>query len=250
MHFNWKPVSLRRYGQNQQNLPSVWNRLKGEGINPLILDRVTRFACNEEDKGRLNQFEEFLTILGESFLPNAFDISRFKARDENIQTRRIQYKHFMAIDELSQEFAGLVPAVLWNTLAAMGARPNPTKDDSILNVQEHLPYPWYICDGALHGWSLANALFLHTQSVLCAQTGHILIHGCGCNHYMQAMGSGFVNVPLDEQKRGWIAKEFLDHLIGQTVLIVAEGYPFCLNDEDAQSTRILSLRPAGEMRLQ
>jgi len=235
----WKAVD----GSRQAELPQVWNKLAESGFNPVLLERVRRFAISEKENGTLGKYQEFLTILGESYKDSAFNRNIFDKYNPTLSKEQLGMLD--ALDELSGQFAGLIPATLWNTLASMIVRPDAEKEDSILNVQEFLTYPWYVCDANLHALGVAYGLFFHVQSALVRHSGRAIFHGCGCNHYIGGAQDVHISYTMPQEKMKVSAKEFLDHLLGQTSLIVEKGYPFRLNDESAGSAKVMAMEPGS-----
>lgn len=234
---SWKTVD----SSASVELPHIWSKLEKEGFNPILIERVRRFAISEKENGTLDKYNEFLTILGNSYSAGAFNRNIFDKYNPTLS--KVQLQMLNAVEYLSTEFGNLIPATLWNTLASMIVRPNAEKEDSILNVQEFLTYPWYICDANLHALGVAYSLFFHVQSALVKHSGRAIFHGCGCNHYIGGAEEVTMSYSIPDEKKSVAAKEFLDHLLGQTALIVEKGYPFRLNDESVGSVKILALRP-------
>jgi hypothetical protein len=237
----WNPVDSTK----KVTLPAVWKKLDEKGFNPLLIERVRRFALSEQERGTLSKYQEFLEILGNSYV-QAFNRSMFDQYNPTLTT--LQKSMLDTIESLSNEFGDLIPATLWNTLASLIVRPNATKEDSILNVQEFLAHPWYVCDANLHALGVAYSLFFHVQSKFSKDTGHVIFHGCGCNHYIGGSEEVTIDFTMKADKKSVASKEFLDHLLGQTSLIVDKGYPFRLNDEIINSKNILSLRPTKTLQ--
>jgi hypothetical protein len=139
--------------------------------------------------------------------------------------------------------------ILWNTLAALGTRPDPHNETSILAIKETLPYPWYICDAALHAMGKSFALHFHVQSNIWKATGAVLLHGCGCSHWVpgpEEFDEMEIRFTLPKKLYAKCAQEFLDHLLAEATSIVRLGYPFRLNPEHLRSTEVLGLRSFGD----
>lgn len=227
----WKPVDSRQ----EICLPSPWNEMGQNGFHPELVERVRRFMLVEREKGTLHQYEDFLRTLGESYSLGAYDKSIF----DTGMLSDLQKKGLRAVELMALEFGNLLPATLWNTLSSLIIRPNPEQEDSILNVQEHLLYPWYICDANLHALGVCFGLNFHVQSALSEHCDRVIFHGCGCNHYLGGMEEVVIRYKMPNTKRPVAAKEFLDHLLGQVSLIVESGYPFRLNDEALRSVEVV-----------
>ncbi len=191
-------------------------------------------------------YQEWLTApivaLGESFL-KPFD------------SRAYPHKHYGAffctdtwlsgVDALALEFGADFSPILWDTIASLGTRENPLEEDTILNVQGELPYAWGICDAALHALGKTYGLFLHVQERLRRHSGHVLMHDCGCSHALQDILEVSGSFPLlkpEEPVYFKMKKAWLDHFMGELYLMFVDGFPFRMNPEDFNSTKVISLR--------
>lgn len=242
MNLQWTSVDPRQ----SVTLPDPWQYLEQSEFPPLIFERVRRFAINEERQGRGEQAWEFLKTLGRSYLPGAFQASRFEIPKDNSLIRGIQTRHLSAVSELAAQWGNIIPAIFWDTLASVGVRPDPTQEDSILNIQPWLLHPWYICDAALHAFGINYPFFFHVQSYLARRNeGHVLFHSCGCDHQLAGMEKIVFDYEIPPEKRLKAAKDFLDHFLGQMILITVEGYPFVMNPEAMESLQVMSLQPLG-----
>lgn len=223
------PHSLRPH------LPAPWPLLESRGFNRDLYARVLRFSQIEQRRGRIDHFKEFLGVLGQGYL-SLFDASIYTGGENPVCVG--------AVEHMAAGFGDLIPSILWQTLASLCSRPDAHQEKSILEVVDQLPLPWYIADAALHAMGKSYGLFFYVQSTLSMKAGRVLLHGCGCSHYLprdfEAMVACFPPIPKET-----LAREFLDHLIGEVVQIVIDGYPFVLNDEAVQSARMVALRPVG-----
>lgn len=214
-------------------------------FDPLLYERAQLFWTAAKEDGVAEFLEGPLVELGESFLePYRPEPPLIAPVGKGFQPYRWEAALAQAASELPQ-----VSSILWRTIAALGARPDPETETSILNVQEHLPYAWGICDAALHAMGKAYALNFHVQERLKEWTGHIFIHGCGCDHYLRGVLMQFCRFPLipDDRPdlRAKAAKEWLDHFLSELRLIFVDGLPFRLNPEGAESQRVVAVRPVA-----
>lgn len=233
---NWKPVDASALIH-----PPFSHEANG-AIRLFLMERIMRFwtACVEDKK------QDFvlgpLVILAESFV---------EKESKHYSLSGISDEHFdgvawaRACATLQREFPD-IPPILWKTIASLGNRPNPTHETSIINVQDHLPYAWGICDAALHALGCSYGLFFHVQERLRRETGHILLHGCGCDHVVASLRETETGAfPLIENlsaKKFKVSREWLDHFLSQIYLIFVGGFPFRMNPEDFDSTKIVAIR--------
>jgi hypothetical protein len=231
----WEPVDA----SNLVTLPHPWPTLLAQGFDPFLYNRVERFWTAVVNDGKTEFLHDPIVLLGENFL-----------QDHMLETTSVETGDFSgsrwtaACRELRNEFLH-IPPLLFETIATLGNRPDATHETSILNVQEHLPYPWGVCDAALHALGCSYGLFLHVEERLRSATGHILLHGCGCDHVVAGVEEVAGPFPLlrdTPAQKHKAAKEWLDHFLGQLYLIFVVGMPFRMNPEDLQSTKVVLLR--------
>lgn len=224
-------------------LPSAWEEAIACGrVVPEISARMRRFASEERREAYYPAIHDGLVMIGESFLQGGFAKDRFlQAIRESGGNTRLKLGALDACAGLAERFDGLLPGSLWNTLASCATRENPEAETSIMAVQDTLPYPWYVCDAHLHAMGVTYGLNFEVQAALFETTGHVFIHGCGCDHYMRAMErDAVIRYSLPETLRAKTAREFVDHLASQLCLIVAKGYPFRMNLPEEQSAEVLA----------
>lgn len=232
----WKPVDSTKL----RDLPAPWPTLRNS-MSPLLYERVARFWTVAHEDGKEKFLVGPLVVLGESFL-NA----RKPIQVPNVRTNESfnAQKWECACRQLHVTFPD-IPPLLWETIASLGNRPNPTVETSIINVQDDLPFAWGICDAALHALGKSYGLFFHVQNELKDRTGHVLLHGCGCDHVVAAFRKSegsFPKIPDDRAREFKVAKEWLDHFLSELYLIFVVGLPFRMNPEDFNSTKIVSLK--------
>ncbi len=233
----WAPVDPAHLA----DLPAPWHTLKECGFSPTLYDRVQRFWTAVVEDGKESILRDAIVLLGESFLPQNAYRSDAHALSTDPSFPAEDWLH--AVEGLAKEFPSISP-ILWNTIATIGQRPNPHEEASILDVQDYLPYTWGICDAALHALSKSFSLFFHTEERLREKTGHILLHGCGCSHIMNEIGTAGGAFPtlITAEQKATVSKEWLDHFLSELYLIHVSGFPFRMNPEDLKSVQIIGAK--------
>lgn len=235
------PVKWRPVDETKLLLPpQPWPSLKGK-LPEGYYERVSRFWTTVVEDGNERYIQGPLAVLGESF-GRSFQF-------EGKQIGLIEHETFsgvawiVACHHLSREFGNVIPPLLWEVIASLGTRRDPLVEVAIPTIQDELPYPWGVCDAALHATGKAYGLLLHIEERLREKTGHILLHGCGCNHVVREVATlaGECRFPtLDQFRRRKAGLEFLDHFLSELDLVFVRGYPFRMNPETLRSVRIIS----------
>jgi hypothetical protein len=145
------------------------------------------------------------------------------------------------IESLQQTFPNVSP-ILWRGLAAICVREEPEVEKTIIEVQHELPYAWCLIDAALHALGKSYALNFHVQSAIFERTGLMLMHGCGCNHYMASVrdAGGSINFQLPPDQHTIATQEWFDHFWSELYLIIVNGLPFRMNPPEHESTATLA----------
>lgn len=206
-------------------LPQPWPALETNDFHADILLRVKGFMLTAQRLNFGEAAEEFLKYLGQGFLTR-FDAGRFpiKPSDPDAALKR---KALDALTELAQEFDGRISTIVWETLAYLATRPNPQGYESILNSQEHLPFPWYIADTVLHAIGKVFGLKHHIDTVFYRHTGFAFEHNCDCSCDLHPLDSeGKINSPLPTPKHLMATAALNSHLMSESLLIMALHMPF------------------------
>jgi len=230
----WRPVDPGKLA----GLPAPWPRLKS-GFQPTLYNRVERFWTGAVEDGNEQWLIEPVTVLGESY---AGTFNR-TAYPHTHYAGFCTDKWLDALEELAREFP-LISPILWETLAALGTRDNPLEEDTIPNVKG-LPYAWGICDAAVHALGKTFPLHFHVQERLREYSGHVFQHLCGCSHILQDLqqfDGRFPLVPDTEAVKFHQEKAWLDHLLSELYLMFVAGFPFRMNPEDFNSTKVVALK--------
>lgn len=237
----WKPVNQERL----EPLPMPWPLIKAEGwggVNTTLYGIVQRFWTVVVEDGKEEFLIEPLKILGENL--QSAGMSRHPANDASGFSPK---KWLEGCLELQDDFPD-VPSLLWEVVNSLGGRPEPEKEEAIMNVQEHLPYPWGMCDAALHAMGKSFGFNLHVEEKLRRHSGHILLHGCDCNHVVKnLMNVRSMSFPTieDDPSRFEATRAWLSHFLSELYQIYVVGLPFRLNPETVNSVQVLSFRPAA-----
>lgn len=134
-------------------------------------------------------------------------------------------KYLGAIKKLHAQFGGRLPAIVYNTLAFAGTREDPHTEVRIPDVEHNLikltGSDWIAADTVLHALPKCSKLNLHTLSLINEATGSVLMHGCGCNHVVPAMGEYLIQcfMELDKATITEETESLLRHMLGDMILL-------------------------------
>jgi hypothetical protein len=169
---------------------------------------------------------EFLTYLGAGF-KNKFNRTKFEPKEGDLYFQE-KTRVLDAIEELSIQFDGRISTIVWESLAYLGTRPDPTKYASILAEKQYLPLPYYIVDTVLHALGKVYGLKLHIDSVIFRHSGMIFEHNCDCScsfHKPQDDGGGLA-VFLSPERFPEATGALFSHLVSESLLLMGLKMPF------------------------
>lgn len=152
------------------------------------------------------------------------DFSRFEPELSD-RLRGTKIKYLGAIKKLHGQFGDRLPAIVYNTLAFAGSREDPHTEVRIPDVESDLitltGSDWIAADTVLHALPKCSKLNLHVLSLINEATGSVLMHGCGCNHVIPAMGEYRIEcfMELDEATIIEETESLLRHMLGDMVLL-------------------------------
>ena len=125
-----------------------------------------------------------------------------------------------------------IPAILWDTVAVMGLRPEPHREEAIPNLGGILKHPWTVADAALHAAAKATALWGDLNHELAKHSGgYYAEHGCGCDHIVRELPSGATFPAMPDDRRVHVTREFWEHFLAEIALIHVMGFPFALHSD-------------------
>lgn len=130
-----------------------------------------------------------------------------------------------AIQKLHSQFGNRLPAIMYNTLAFAGTREDPHTEVRIPDIEDDLikliGSDWIAADTVLHALPKCSKLNLHTLSLINEATGSVLMHGCGCNHVVPAMGEYLIQcfMKLDKATVAEETESLLRHMLGDMMLL-------------------------------
>ncbi len=208
-------------------LPEVWRQLQDRGFHADLLDRADRFARLGERDGFREQAQEVLRITGEGFLKpfNSADFAPLADDPHYVLKTNV----LAALQKLSYDFSNRVPSSVWNSLACLMTRENPTEEASILSQQDRLPIDWWYVDAVLHALGKPHALFLHVQSRIFQESGMFFDHNCDCEHSLQKpIEGGMLRYSLPKENIRKATAALLSHLLSESVLILVDKLPFAM----------------------
>lgn len=139
--------------------------------------------------------------------------------------RKTKLAYLGAISKLHRQFGDRLPAIVYNTLAFAGTRENPHTEVRIPDVEGNLialtGSDWIAADTVLHALPKCSKLNLHVLSLINDATGSVLMHGCGCNHVVPAMGEYRIEcfMKLDAATIIEETESLLRHMLGDMVLL-------------------------------
>ena len=146
------------------DLPNPWSDLERRGFHSDLLLRAQAFMLFSQREGFGQGAWEILQWVGVGF-NNGFPVHQTKfdpvAGDSDFDLKQ---NFVQAIKSLSLEFGDRISTVVWETLAFMGARPNPQEEATIVSQQRYLTIPWPMADAVLHALPKVYGLNLHVLS--------------------------------------------------------------------------------------
>lgn len=152
------------------------------------------------------------------------DFTRFvPEQGGRLYTTKMNY--LSAIQKLHSQFGNRLPAIMYNTLAFAGTREDPHMEVRIPDIEDDLikliGSDWIAADTVLHAMPKCSKLNLHTLSLINKATGSVLMHGCGCNHVVPAMGEYLIQcfMKLDVATITEETESLLRHMLGDMVLL-------------------------------
>lgn len=152
------------------------------------------------------------------------DFTRFEAECSD-WLRDTKMRYLGAIQKLHDQFGDRLPAIVYATLAFAGTRENPHTEVMLPDIQEGLQKAtgsdWQSADSVLHALPKCSRLNLLVLSLINEATGSVLMHGCGCNHVIPAMGEYVVKCAKDMDAQTILdeSESLLRHMLGDMVLL-------------------------------
>lgn len=134
-------------------------------------------------------------------------------------------KYLGAVQKLHAQFWDRLPVIVYNTLAFAGTREDPHTEVRIPDIESSLialtGSDWIAADTVLHALPKCSKLNLHVLSLINEATGSVLMHGCGCNHVIPAMGEYRIEcfMKLDEATIIEETESLLRHMLGDIILL-------------------------------
>lgn len=134
-------------------------------------------------------------------------------------------KYLSGIQKLHAQFGDRLPAIVYNTLAFAGTREDPHTEVRIPDIESALieltGSDWIAADAVLHALPKCSKLNLHVLSLINETTGSVLMHGCGCNHVVPAMGEYLIQcfMKLDVTTIIEETGSLLRHMLGDMILL-------------------------------
>lgn len=209
-------------------LPAPWPRLAAQGFHSDLLLRARGmhpWGQRYEGGKHAATVAEVLRLLGESF-ERRFDAGVFPVVSGDPH-ETLKRGAVAAMTELDSEFGDRVPALLWESLAYLGTRGDPTRMRSILVEKEALPAPYWLVDACLHAWPIVYGFADHVRSRFFAHTGMRLEHNCDCGcAIMPAGDDGVLRAFLPRQRWREATSALMSHLFDQIITIVVLKLPF------------------------
>lgn len=211
--------------QNLSNrLHAFLSIAKSDGCLRTLLPAISQTLTEHPRKFSKHEYMTSLMIQGPSVRNPHFDTLAF----------------IECIAKLQETFPDISP-ILWGGLVAICAREEPEVEKTIIEVQHELPYAWCLIDAALHALGKSYALNFHVQSAIFQSTGLMLMHGCGCNHYIASVrdSGGSINFTLPPDQHQIATQEWFDHFWSELYLIIKTGLPFRMNSAEHESALTL-----------
>jgi hypothetical protein len=206
-------------------LPTPWPTLTSDGFHPDLVLRARGFMLAAERMGFPEPAREVLAVLGEGFR-TPFSKERFSPAADDAD-REMKEGVLTAITKLQEEFGDRISSSIWNSLACLGTRPNPREEAMIPDIQEHLPYPYWIVDTVLHAIGKVYRLKHHIDSVIYAHSGLVLDHNCDCSHsFYPADADGGIKCTLPRKNLEVATNALFSHTCCEALLIGALKLPF------------------------
>ena len=152
------------------------------------------------------------------------NFSRFEP-EQSDRLHGTKVKYLGAIKMLHGQFGDRLPAIVYNTLAFAGTRADPHTEVRIPDVENDLialtRSDWISADTVLHALPKCSKLDLHVLSLINQATGSVLMHGCGCNHVIPAMGEYRIECFMkpDEATIVEETESLLRHMLGDMILL-------------------------------
>ncbi len=211
-------------------LPAPWQDLEALGFceggeHEDIWLRAKGFALKCEREGCSDVGSAWLETAGRGFL-QPFVKSEI-AIDADDPHADIKHRALNALDELSNEFGRRVPSTVWNTLAFLSTRPDPTTEQTIIGAKEGLRDPYWVADTVLHALPIVYGLNFHVNSKFFEHTGAVLEHNCDCASSINVPAEArAMHCPLPKERWKFATAARFSHLCGQFILIVKFKMPF------------------------
>lgn len=169
-------------------LPGAWHQLGHTDFHPDLIAMakgVYLFAEKKRVEGDSHTADLILgslEVVGEGYARKP-DLDQFDAvlgdgADD------LRQKYLCAVKEFYSYYRNRLPAQLYETLAYVGTRQDPTIEKRLPDVADEIPCDWRIGDAAIHALTLGTGLLLHFESIVFKHTNHLFQHGCGCNHVL------------------------------------------------------------------
>ncbi len=152
------------------------------------------------------------------------DFARFEPEWES-RLYSTKMKYLGTIRKLHLQFGDRLPAIVYHTLAFAGTREDPHTEVRIPDIEGDLialtGSDWISADTVLHALPKCSKLNLHVLSLINEATGSMLMHGCGCNHVIPAMGEYVIQcfMKLDEATIIEETESLLRHMLGDMILL-------------------------------
>lgn len=220
------PVDLTQ----KVDLPAPWPQLIKQGFHADLIERAKGFKLQADRLGFEEIANEYLGIVGESF-QKPFDPARFSIGLDDAD-RELKQNILKGLSKLSQEFGDRVPTIVWDTLAFLGTRPNPTGYATILASAPYLQevgLHWAVADTVLHGLGKVYGLKSHVDSVIFDASGVIFEHNCDCGCAAQPVANTATMrhfLPNEPVRRILATGALLSHLLSEALLIMGLKMPF------------------------
>jgi len=208
-------------------MPPSWTLLAQSGFHTDLLERANRFKTWSVREG-FAEAEEVLELVGKGFA-ELFDANYFYAEIcDTDPDNQLKIQFVDTIKLLAHEFGDRISNVVWDTLAMMGTRDNPTEEVTIVSQADRLTLPWPLADAVLHSLGKVYGLKDHITSRIFDKTGYVLEHNCDCNHALKAPNGGEISVLLTPDRFQEATAALLSHLLSEVVLIYHLKLPFDL----------------------
>lgn len=206
------------------SMPSMPAQMTEIKLDADLQERVKGYYLQSQRLGMEEVSQEFLKYLAIGFLV-PFSREKFEPLPGDLYFDQKQ-RLLTALEELSQEFSGRIPSIVWDSLAYLGTRPDPTKDATILAEVDRLPHPYYVVDTVLHALGKVYGLKMHIDSTVYGYSGMIFEHNCDCSCSFRAPNAGGLAVFLMPEKHKEATAALLSHLLSESLLLMGLKMPF------------------------